>query len=133
MAAQPLDMRIGSEAALARVVAVFGAAHPHHAYLFANRRANRMKALVHDGIGVWLVARRLNVGKFIWSSDNGGNLQLSTTQLDCSSDCWSIRTTASTSCCRISGNRRPERQAMLRRFSQGGVASRLLHKTQEVQ
>lgn len=82
MAAQPLDMRIGSEAALARVVAVFGAAHPHHAYLFANRRANRMKALVHDGIGVWLVARRLNVGKFIWSSDNGVNLQLSTTQLD---------------------------------------------------
>lgn len=82
MAAQPLDMRIGSEAALARVVSVFGAAHPHHAYLFANRRANRMKALVHDGIGVWLVARRLNVGKFIWSSDNGVNLQLSTTQLD---------------------------------------------------
>jgi len=44
---------------------VFGAAHPHHAYVFANRRANRMKALVHDGIGVWLVARRLNVGKFV--------------------------------------------------------------------
>jgi transposase len=60
MAAQPLDMRMGSEAALARVVSVFGAAHPHHAYVFANRRANRMKALVHDGIGVWLVARRLN-------------------------------------------------------------------------
>jgi transposase len=82
MAAQPLDMRIGSEAALARVVSVFGAAHPHHAYLFANRRANRMKALVHDGIGVWLVARRLNAGKFIWTSDGGGNLQLSKTQLD---------------------------------------------------
>ena len=47
MAVQPLDMRMGSEAALARVVAVFGAAHPHHAYVFANRRANRMKALVH--------------------------------------------------------------------------------------
>jgi hypothetical protein len=39
---QPLDMRLGTEAALARVVAVFGAAHPHHAYLFTNRRANRM-------------------------------------------------------------------------------------------
>jgi transposase len=25
---------------------------PHHAYLFANRQANRMKVLVHDGIGV---------------------------------------------------------------------------------
>lgn len=39
MAVQPLDMRLGTEAALARVVAVFGAAHPHHAYLFTNRRA----------------------------------------------------------------------------------------------
>lgn len=31
MAVQPLDMRLGTEAALARVVTVFGAAHPHHA------------------------------------------------------------------------------------------------------
>ncbi len=43
LAVQPLDMRLGTEAALARVVGIFGAAHPHHAYLFANRRANRMK------------------------------------------------------------------------------------------
>ena len=43
MAVEPLDMRAGTEAALAKVVAVFGAARPHHAYLFANRRANRMK------------------------------------------------------------------------------------------
>jgi transposase len=50
LAVQPLDMRVGTEAALARVVGVFGAAHPNHAYLFANRRANRMKVLVHDGI-----------------------------------------------------------------------------------
>jgi len=82
MAAQPLDMRMGSEAALARVVSVFGAAHPHHACVFANRRANRMKALVHDGIGVWLVARRLNAGKFVWTSDGSVNLRLSRTQLD---------------------------------------------------
>ena len=52
-------MRSGSESALARVVHVFGSARPHHAYLFANRRANRMKVLVHDGIGVWLAARLL--------------------------------------------------------------------------
>ena len=43
MAAQLLDMRMGTEAALARVVSVFGAAHPHHAYVFANRRANRKR------------------------------------------------------------------------------------------
>src|ERR1700761_278057 len=42
---EPLDMRVGTEAALTRVVNVFGATGPHHAYLFANRRANRMKAV----------------------------------------------------------------------------------------
>lgn len=66
MSTEPLDMRAGVETALARVVKVFGAAHPHHAYLFANARANRMKVLVHDGFGVWLAARRLNQGKFVW-------------------------------------------------------------------
>jgi len=82
MAVEPLDMRAGTEAALAKVVAVFGAARPHHAYLFANRRANRMKVLVHDGIGVWLAARRLNAGKFAWPRDVAGTLALTRAQLD---------------------------------------------------
>ncbi|WP_238474308.1 IS66 family insertion sequence element accessory protein TnpB [Pseudomonas cavernicola] len=47
LATEPMDMRAGTDTALARVVAVFGAAKPHCAYLFANRRANRMKVLVH--------------------------------------------------------------------------------------
>jgi len=82
LAVQPLDMRAGTEAALARVVNVFGAAKPHHAYLFANRRANRMKVLVHDGLGIWLAARRLHQGKFVWPKDAGATLGLSRTQLD---------------------------------------------------
>ena len=82
LAVEPLDMRAGTEAALARVVHVFGAARPHHAYLFANRRANRMKVLVHDGIGVWLAARRLNQGKFVWSRDAAPTLALTREQLD---------------------------------------------------
>jgi len=82
LAVDPLDMRAGTEAALARVVTVFGAARPHHAYLFANRRANRMKVLVHDGIGVWLAARRLNSGKFVWPKDVGGTLALTRPQLE---------------------------------------------------
>jgi transposase len=81
LAVQPLDMRVGTEAALARVVALFGAAYPHHAYCFANHRANRMKVLVHDGIGVWLAARRLNVGKFVWPS-GGSTLDLTQPRLD---------------------------------------------------
>ena len=67
LAVEPLDMRAGTDTALARVVRVFGQAHPHHAYLFANRRANRMKVLVHDGIGIWLCARRLHQGSFTWA------------------------------------------------------------------
>ncbi|WP_369413708.1 IS66 family insertion sequence element accessory protein TnpB [Halomonas alkalisoli] len=39
---------------------MFGAARPHSAYLLTNRRGNCMKVLVHDGLGVWLCARRLN-------------------------------------------------------------------------
>lgn len=42
LATEPMDMRAGTETALARVIAVFGAAQPHCAYLFANRRATRM-------------------------------------------------------------------------------------------
>ena len=52
LAVEPLDLRIGMESALARVVGVFGAAQPHHAYLFTNRRVNRIKVLVHDGFGL---------------------------------------------------------------------------------
>lgn len=82
MSTQPLDMRAGPETALARVVQVFGAAHPHHAYLFANARANRMKVLVHDGFGLWLAARRLNQGKFAWGDARLGTRQpLSAEQL----------------------------------------------------
>ncbi|MEN1743130.1 IS66 family insertion sequence element accessory protein TnpB, partial [Pseudomonas aeruginosa] len=66
LATEPLDMRAGTETALARVVQVFGAAQPHCAYLFTNKRANRMKVLVHDGFGIWLAARRLNRGRLAW-------------------------------------------------------------------
>jgi transposase len=64
-AVEPLDMRAGVDKSLARVVDVFGEARAHHAYLFINKRANRMKVLVHDGFGLWLCARKLYEGHFI--------------------------------------------------------------------
>ena len=83
LATQPLDMRCGIDSTLARVVQVFGAAHPHTAYLFANQRANRMKVLVHDGIGFWLAARRLHRGHFVWpNSACQTQVTLSRQQLD---------------------------------------------------
>lgn len=53
LAGEPLDIRAGTDTALARVVRVIGAAQPHHAYLFANRSGTRLKVLVHDGFGLW--------------------------------------------------------------------------------
>ena len=41
-----------------------------------------MKVLVHDGIGVWLAARRLNSGKFVWPKDAATTVLLSRLQLD---------------------------------------------------
>ncbi len=81
LAVKPMDMRAGPDTALARVVAVFGAVQPHHAYVFANARATRMKVLVHDGVGLWLAARRLHAGKFNWASSPQPSLPISTTQL----------------------------------------------------
>lgn len=83
LATAALDMRAGTDSALARVVAVFGAVRPHHAYLFANARANRMKVLVHDGIGIWLCARRLHQGRFLWTDAGwGAQHSLSREQFD---------------------------------------------------
>ena len=83
LATEPMDMRAGTDTALARVVKVFGAAHPHQAYLFANRRANRMKVLVIDGLGIWLAARRLHQGHFVWPVAGApARLSLSRAQLE---------------------------------------------------
>jgi transposase len=82
LAVEPLDMRAGTEAILSRVVQVFGAARPHHAYCFANRRASRLKVLVHDGIGIWLAARRLHQGGFVWPRPGADTAQISREQFD---------------------------------------------------
>jgi transposase len=41
-----------------------------------------MKVSVHDGIGVWLAARRLSTGKFAWPRNITGTVTLSRDQLD---------------------------------------------------
>ncbi len=64
------------------MVSIFGDAWQHHAFLFANRRANQMKVLLHDGIGVWLAAQRLNAGRFVWPRDVSGTWSLGRAQFD---------------------------------------------------
>ena len=69
LSTEPMDMRAGLDTLLTKVVLVFGSAQPHHAYLFANARANRMKVFVQDVYGMWLCTRRLSEGAFSWPRD----------------------------------------------------------------
>jgi hypothetical protein len=41
-----------------------------------------MKVIVHDGIGVWLAARRVNGGKLVWPKGCGGTLTITREQFD---------------------------------------------------
>ena len=72
LSTQPMDMRAGTDTALAQVLKAFGDVKPHCAYLFCNKRGHRMKVLVHDGLGIWLCARRLEQGKFRWAKVHQG-------------------------------------------------------------
>jgi transposase len=79
---QATDMRCGMDTLLAQVIKTFGGAKPHHLYLFSNSRNTRIKAVVHDGFGVWLANRRLNQGKFVWQRTSEGRIQLNSEQFD---------------------------------------------------
>lgn len=83
MAFEPIDMRASMETVLGKVVAVFGSAQTHHAYLFTNRRANRLKVLVTDGFVVWLAVRRLHEGHFVrQAASTRTHLALTQSQVD---------------------------------------------------
>lgn len=81
LATEPIDMRVGFDTALGKVVKVFGAVRPHHAYLFANKRSTRIKVLIYDGFGIWLASRRLNKGSFTWTDSGHLSVALNTDQL----------------------------------------------------
>lgn len=77
------DLRGGIDALLALVVRAFAqGVRPHHAYVFADRRADRLKVLVYDGAGMWLCTRRLQAGSFAWPRETAGSIALTRQQLD---------------------------------------------------
>ncbi|MBB6364751.1 IS66 family insertion sequence element accessory protein TnpB [Acinetobacter lwoffii] len=72
LSTQPLDMRAVMDTVMAQVLRAFGYIKPLRAYLFCNKRGHRMKVLVHDWLGIWLCARRLEQGKFHWAKVHQG-------------------------------------------------------------
>lgn len=77
------DMRCGMDGLLGHVVRHFeSGAQAHHAYIFTNRRANRLKVLVYDGAGLWLCMRRLQTGSFSWPTQTDGSVSINHEQLN---------------------------------------------------
>ena len=83
LALRASDLREGIDKLLAQVVRGFAlGAQSHHAYVFANRRADRLEVLVYDGACMWLCTRRLQAGSIAWPREDAGSLSLTREQFD---------------------------------------------------
>ncbi len=50
-------------------------------FVFRGRRGNMIKILWHDGLGLSLYAKRLERGRFVWPSAEGGSVAITAAQL----------------------------------------------------
>jgi len=73
VALEPVDMRKGFEGLHGLVRDQLGEDPlSGHLFLFANRTHTRLKALVWDGSGLWVCAKRLERGSFHWPKPQPG-------------------------------------------------------------
>ena len=76
----PVDMRLGADGLSLKLQALGADPFGGSAYLFTNKRGNRLKVLAWDGNGVWLCQRRLHRGHFTWPRPGDAFLALTPAQ-----------------------------------------------------
>jgi len=82
LALEPTDMRKQFNGLWAAAATQLGEDPRHGAvFVFANRSRDRIKLLYWDGTGVWVLAKRLEKGRFSWPSATGPKLALSPAEL----------------------------------------------------
>jgi transposase len=82
VATRPVDFRKGMDGLAALVQESLGC-DPYSGviYVFRAKRADRVKLLLWDGIGLMLVSKRLEQGVFRWPAINDGVMRLTSAQL----------------------------------------------------
>lgn len=75
LAIQPVDLR-GSFNRLYGYVAEVLREDPQsgHWFVFTNKAHSRVKVLVYDGTGLWVLNKRLSAGRFSWPSSERPSL-----------------------------------------------------------
>ena len=82
LACRPIDLRAGFNGLVAKAQQVIGQdPFSGHLFLFRSKRGDYFKAIYWDGSGLWLLAKRLEKGRFVWPPIVDGAMMLTPAQL----------------------------------------------------
>ena len=82
LACRPIDLRAGFNGLAAKVQQVIGQ-NPFDGslFIFRGKRGDYFKAIYWDGTGLWLLAKRLEKGRFVWPPIVDGAMTLTPAQM----------------------------------------------------
>jgi len=82
LACRPVDLRCGFNGLAAKVQQVIGTSpFDGSLFIFRGKRGDYFKAIYWDGTGLWLLAKKLETGRFVWPPIVDGAMTLSPAQL----------------------------------------------------